>query len=142
MSEAVKERVWFVRLDFRADPSSEQCSIMNTVLMNEHAIDGFSEPRKTPLSMSTYNDEESARDGYERYCDSVREKFDTVANDVISLKQMEFDKRYPRIWCKFIDENILFLDKADISKFIPPNGAIYQSIDKDALEKFESMKTD
>jgi hypothetical protein len=75
-------------------------------------------------------------------CNSVREKFDTVANDVISLKQMEFNKRYPRIWQKFIDENILFLDKSDMSKFIPPNGAIYQSIDTDALEKFESMTTD
>lgn len=142
MNESVKERVWFVRLDFREDPSNEQCSVMNTTFMNEHMIDGYNQPNKTTALITAYNDEESARDGYDRYCNSVREKFDTVANDVISLKQMEFDKRYPRIWQKFIDENILFLDKADISKFIPPNGAIYQSIDKDALEKFESMKTD
>ena len=27
MSEAVKERIWFVRLDFRDDPSNEQCSV-------------------------------------------------------------------------------------------------------------------
>jgi hypothetical protein len=142
MSENNKERIWFVRLDFREDPSNEQCSFMNTVLMNEHAIDAFSEPNKTPLSMSAYNDEESAKLGYERYCNSVREKFDNVANDVDSLKQLGFDKRYPCVWRKFIDENILFLDKKDISKFIPPNGAIYQSIGKDTLEKFECTKTD
>lgn len=142
MSENNKERIWFVRLDFREDPSNEQCSIMNTMLMNEHMIDGYSQPNKSASLISTYNDEESARDGYERYCNSVREKFDNVANDVDSLKQLGFDKRYPCVWRKFMDENILFLDKADISKFIPPNGAIYQSIGKDTLEKFECMKTD
>lgn len=142
MSENNKERIWFVRLDFREDPSKEQCSFMTTPLMNEHMIDGYSQPNKTTSLISAYNDEESARNGYERYCISVREKFDNVANDVDSLKQLGFDKRYPCVWRKFIDENILFLDKADISKFIPPNGAIYQSIGKDTLEKFECMKTD